>query len=117
MAELRPAMRMKIGDASYDVEKSDVAYTEAPVTKPTTRGGVYFSDKMIFKIRVHLTGQSINEQLSKAMLGPNSDFATIVILTKVDGTDLKILANLTNYVQKAADLELNLTVVGTELCT
>ncbi|CAE6500528.1 MAG: hypothetical protein QXE84_04000 [Candidatus Nitrosotenuis sp.] len=92
---------------------ASMTYSDVPVTKPTTRGGVYFADKMAFKIKAHTKDQSLIGVLSSAMLGPNSDFEKIEI--RIDGSDLKIFAHLTNYVQKKDELELNLVVVGTEL--
>lgn len=110
---------MIIGDKNYKVDSIDLTYSDVPVTKPTTRGGVYFSDKMAFKVKARVSDLGIAKVLSSTMLGPNQDFEKIQILTNVEfgknKRELKIFANLTNYVQKSSGLELNLVVVGTEL--
>ncbi|MEO9310073.1 MAG: hypothetical protein ABI337_07230 [Nitrososphaera sp.] len=105
--------KMRIKDAEYSPKEIQLSYVETPVSRPTTRGGVYFSDKMGFKIRAKLTDVGLAGSLSKLMLGPNTDFEQIQVLP-VDGT-IKIFANLVSYVQKLDGLELNLMVVGTEL--
>jgi len=115
LADGETAMTVTIGGISYDVIRAHVAYEDVPVTKPTTRGGVYFSDKMAFKIRAQIEGQSLSGVLSKAMLGPNSDFATITLHAKLGASDFTIFANLTNYVQKKDTVDLNLVVIGTKL--
>jgi hypothetical protein len=110
---------MKIGDTAYKVDSIEFTYSEVPVTKPTTRGGVYFSDKMAFKVKAKVSDLALTKILSKTMLGPNQDFEKIRLLINVqvdtNKKDLIIFANLTNYVQKISGLELNLVVVGTEL--
>ena len=110
---------MKIGDASYRVDSIEITYSEVPVTKPTTRGGVYFSEKMAFKVKAKVSDLAVANVLSKTMLGPNQDFEKIRLLTNVivdtNKKEVVIFANLTNYVQKSSGLELNLIVIGTEL--
>ncbi|HWP78151.1 MAG: hypothetical protein AB1299_06135 [Thermoproteota archaeon] len=109
---------MRIKGVEYSPKEIQLSYVETPVSRPTTRGGVYFSDKMGFKIKVNLADTGLSSSLSKMMLGPNADFEQIQFLTQlnVGGTTkkLKIFANLVNYVQKSDGLELNLMVVGTE---
>lgn len=115
LAKEAPHLTMKMGDSTYDVADASIVYSEVPVTKPTTRGGVYFADKMAFKIRARMRDPSVSSLLSKTMLGPNSDFKTILFETTVGDAHLTISAHLTNYVQKADGLEMSLTVVGTNL--
>jgi hypothetical protein len=110
---------MKIGNDVFSVDSADLSYSPVPVRKPTTRGGVFFSDKMAFKIRAMVSDLSIKNVLSKTMLGPNQDFEKIQLSTSVEDDSKKkeliISTNLTNYVQKKSGLELNLVVVETEL--
>lgn len=110
---------MKINDRAYPVNGIKISYSEIPVSKPTTRGGVYFSDKMGFKINAKISDVELSKILSSTMLGPNADFEKIQFLTTIQQNEikkeLKIFANLTNYVQKNTGLELNLMVIGTEL--
>jgi hypothetical protein len=110
---------MLVDGLEYPVESFDVVHSQTPVTKPTMRGGVYFSNFKEFKIKAKFSGTALSPVLSKTMLGPNTDFEKIKFLTDMeyDGAkkQLIILANLTNYVQRGNDLELNLIVVGAEL--
>ncbi|MEM3143980.1 MAG: hypothetical protein QXW91_05075 [Candidatus Nitrosotenuis sp.] len=92
--------------------RATITLSDVPVRKPTMRGGVYYTDKSVFKIKASVNDDSISKLLSQAMLGPNADFEQIELLAPMEG--VRIFANLTNYVQKNAGLELNLVVVGTE---
>ena len=57
--------------------------------------------------------------LSGAMLGPNTDFEKIKLLTDIDldgaKKSIEITANLINYVQRGNGLELNLIIIGASL--
>jgi hypothetical protein len=116
LLEKQQSITIKISDKSYKVDSLNVDYSDVPVTKPTTRGGVYFSDTMAYKIKVQVSDDNIKKMLSKTMLGPNSDFEKIQLISSIDGTkQLIVFVNLTNYVQRSSGLELNLVVVGTDL--
>jgi len=110
---------MLVGGLEYHVESFDIAHSQTPVTKPTMRGGVYFSNLKEFKIKAKFSGTALSPALSKTMLGPNTDFEMIKFLTDMEYEGAKkqliILANLANYVQRGNGLELNLIVVGVEL--
>lgn len=99
-----------IQDKTFAVDNSEITYSEIPVNKPTTRGGVYHTDTMAFKARIAISDHSISAVLSKAMLGPNQEFAQIEVV--VNNT-MRIFANLTNYVQKSTGYDLNLMLVDT----
>lgn len=101
-----------IHNKKFHVDSSSVTYSDVPVSKPTTRGGVYFSDTMAFKAKVVVSDLGLSGILSKTMLGPNQEFAQIEMISNPD-MKLKIFANLTNYVQKGAGFELNLVIVET----
>ena len=111
--------QMKIDGHTCAVDAATLVYSKTPMSKPSMRGGVYFSDKMGFKIKAAVSDLSISKILSKTMLGPNTDFAKIQFLTTIEEGGAKkpltIYTNLTNYVQRSSGLELNLMVVGTEL--
>lgn len=110
------SFQIKIGEKTIPVEKTQILYSEVPVNKPTNRGGVYFSDTMAFKAKAIFSDHSISKYLSKSMLGPNSDFEKIQLITNTDdGKKLKIITNLTNYVEKKESLELYLTIIDTDL--
>ena len=109
---------MLVGGVSYPVESLDIAHSQMPVTKPTMRGGVYFSNLKEFKIKAKFSGTALSTVLSKTMLGPSTDFEKIKFLADVELGGKKhvaLFANLANYVQRAGGLELNLIVVGADL--
>jgi len=110
---------MLVNGLEYHVESFNVEHSQTPVTKPTLRGGVYFSDLKEFTIKAKFLGTALSPVLSKTMLGPNTDFEKIKFLTSIEFDSVKkrlaVVANLINYVQRGNDLELNLIVVGTEL--
>lgn len=110
---------MLVGGMKYPVESFDVTHSQTPVTKPTMRGGVYFSDLKEFKIKAKFSDTSLSSVLSKTMLGPSTDFEKIKFLTDIELNGAKkqtvLFANLTNYVQRGNGLELNLVVVDAEL--
>lgn len=102
---------MIISDQKYDLYGSEFSYSDVPVSKPTTRGGAYFTDTMAFKVKAHATDQTLSKILPKTMLGPNTEFAKIELIGNMP---LRIFANLTNYVQKSSGFELNLIIFDTE---
>ena len=90
-----------------------------PVRKPTTRGGVYFTDTMAYKIKAITQDLSISKEIPKLMLGPNTDFKPILIKTKlaVGGTEqpMTLTVHLTNAVNTKDHVELNLIVDKVDL--
>lgn len=103
---------------SYQLEDVKIAKLPTPVTKPTTRGGVYFSDKYVYKISGIVHDTEIIPLLSKKMLGPNTKFEEIKIQTTISDTDqnrkLVLYANLTNSMQSSTKVELNMVIVRIE---
>ncbi|MEM2160246.1 MAG: hypothetical protein QXN55_04755 [Candidatus Nitrosotenuis sp.] len=104
-----PILQIVMQAKSFAVESSTLAHSDVPVSRPTTRGGVYFSDTKAFKAKVLIRDSAISEYLSKAMLGPNTEFAKIQLVSS--DPKMQIFANLTNYVQKGSGFELSLTIV------
>ena len=98
-----------IGDKKFQVVSSELGYSDVPVNKPTTRGGVYFSDTRAFRAKLVIADKSVSNVLPKAMLGPNTEFAKIHLIPQ--NNSAQIFANLTNYVQKSSGFELNLVVI------
>ena len=89
--------------------------SSTPVNRPTTRGGVYFSDKFEFKIKADVNDFSIIPLLSKSMLGPNTEFQELKIIAKIHlNNSLKevtFFVNLKNSMQSSSHIELNMMVV------
>ena len=103
----------------YILEQVNVAKSSIPVRKPTTRGGVYFSDTTAYKIKATTNDLSLIPLISKVMLGPNTDFKPIEIKTNlnVDGQSRNIIltTHLTNTMNSSDKLELHLIVDKTKL--
>jgi hypothetical protein len=85
------------------------------VNSPTTRGGVYFSDKFAYKLKGTIHDLSVVPLLTKTMLGPNTEFGEIKITTRIENNDQKkdltIYGNLTNSIQGPSKIELNMIIV------
>ncbi|EIJ64950.1 hypothetical protein BD31_I0898 [Candidatus Nitrosopumilus salaria BD31] len=89
-----------------------------PVNEPTTRGGVYFSDKFAFKMKGMINDLSVVPLLTKKMLGPNTEFGELKITTLLESSgksiSLEIFTNLTNSVQTSNSIELSMIIVKLE---
>ena len=105
-------------DISYPLMHVQVTHSSVPVNEPTTRGGVYFSDKFAYKMKGIVKDLSVVPLLTKKMLGPNTEFGELKIKTtiNVDGTskNLEISTNLTNSVQTPDSIELSMIIVKLE---
>jgi len=103
----------------YHLEQVNIVKSSIPVRKPTTRGGVYFSDTTAYKIKATTTNLSLIPLISKVMLGPNTDFKPLEIKASlnVDGKSRGIIltTHLTNTMNSSTKLELNLIVDKTKL--
>ena len=110
--------KLHIGNNSFNLENVSIIKSQTPVNRPTKRGGVYFSDTFAFKIKARITDQSIAPLLSKSMLGPNTDFENLEIVThiNIDNSLKKITlhTHLTNCMQNSSFIELNLTLIKIE---
>jgi hypothetical protein len=99
---------------------SDVSITNSPtsVNEPTTRGGVYFSDKFAFKMTGVIKDLSVIPLLTKKMLGPNTEFSEIKITTVIHENEnplhFEIFTNLTNSVQTPDSIELSMIIIKLE---
>ena len=106
---------LEINDRTFNLQNVFLARISTPVNRPTTRGGVYFSDKFEYKIKARLNNFSIIPLLSKSMLGPNTEFQELKIITKIHlKNSLKqviFFVNLTNYMQSSSHVELNLVII------
>ncbi len=104
--------KLIIDKNEFDVVSLKIKHENTPVTKPTKRGGVYFSDKIVCKISAIINDLKINEYLTKAMLGPNTEFQNIILQTTYQKNNQKIninmITNLTSSMQSSNKIELNL---------
>ena len=100
-----------IGEKSFVINEIKIFQTDNPITKPTTRGGVYFAELKESKIEATILDTSITKQLSKAMLGPNKDFLDIILEARIqDELKISLVTNLTNSMQNASKIILYLTL-------
>ena len=100
-----------IENESFLVDKIKMSQTDNPITKPTTRGGVYFAEMKEWKVEATIFDITISKHLSKAMLGPNKDFLDIVLTTNIENNQkLSLVTNLKNSMQNAEKIILYLTL-------
>ena len=104
---------LHLNDREYSLEDVTIMNSPTPVNSPTTRGGVYFSDKFAYKIKGTIKDSSVIPQLTKTMLGPNTEFGEIKITTQAEtnSKNVEIYANLTNSVQNKSGIQLNMIIV------
>lgn len=98
-----------VNGKSYQIKGISVAKSTIPVRKPTTRGGVYFTDTTAYKIKATTHDMSVVSEIPKLMLGPNTDFVPILLKTEVGNKgQVTVTTHLTNAVNTMQKVELNL---------
>ena len=106
---------LHLGKVTYPLDSVAITKSSSPVTRPTNRGGVYFSDTFAFKIKGVVSDLSIAELLSKSMLGPNSEFQDLEITTNMLIKDsikkVTFFVNLTSSMQSSSYIELNMIII------
>lgn len=109
---------LSLDGKDFLLEDVSIENSPTPVNSPTTRGGVYFSDKFAYKLKGTINDLSIVPLLTKTMLGPNTEFGEIKITTTLESDNQKknvsIYANLTNSVQGPSKIQLNMIIVKLE---
>jgi len=101
--------KLLISNKIFKINKIKVFENENPVTEPTTRGGVYFSDIKEIKVQATISDSSITKYLSNAMLGPNKTFLDILIEAEIkDNQKISLVTNLTNTIQNSSEIILYL---------
>jgi len=104
---------------SCQVSKMSIVKSTIPVRKPTTRGGVYFTDTSAYKIKAVTGDIAISSEIPKLMLGPNNDFKPFVVKTELAVGDTRqpvtLTVHLTNAVNTKDHVELNLIVDKVDL--
>ena len=107
----RAGFRLLIGTNSFAINEIKVFQTDNPITKPTTRGGVYFAELKELKIEATILDTNITKYLSNAMLGPNKDFLDIILEARIqDEQKILLVTNLTNSMQNISKVVLYLTL-------
>ena len=107
-----------IENKSFVLNEASIEKSSTPVTSPTLRGGVYFSDTYVYKIKGIVSDSAIIPLLSKTMLGPNTEFSDILVKTSAiidsNKADISLHTNLTNSMQSSSKIELNLIIISAE---
>ena len=89
----------------FKINEIKVFENENPVTEPTTRGGVYFSDVKEMKVQVVISDTSVTKHLSNTMLGPNKTFLDILVEAEIeDNLKISLVTNLTNTIQSSSKM-------------
>jgi hypothetical protein len=98
---------------SYKLQNVYITKSSTPLTRPNMRGGVYFSDTFHYKIKATVDDTTIVPLLSKAMLGPNTEFKELRITSslKNNSGNITLYTNLTNTMQSSSKVELNMVIV------
>ena len=113
-----PKFTLHLNDKDYLLVDVSIENSSVPVNEPTTRGGVYFSEKYAYKMKGAIHDLSVVPLLTKKMLGPNTEFGELKISSSIelDGklTLLEILTNLTNSVQTPDSIELSMIIIKLE---
>jgi len=106
--------KLIIDKNEFNITDLTIENETTPVSKPTERGGVYFSDTTVHKIKVVINDLRINKYLTKAMLGPNTEFQDIILQVKNknnnEDVNFDIITNLTSSKQSSNKIELHLIV-------
>ncbi len=110
---------LQIEEKLFPLSKVKLSKYKTPLTKPDTRGGVYFSNQTIYKIKGETTDMSLVPLLGNSMLGPNTEFQELEIKVKPSQINhvkgASIFVNLTNTMQTTNRLELFMNIVGTDI--
>ena len=110
-----PKFTLYVNDETYPIASTSITNSPIPVNEPTTRGGVYFSDKFAYKMKCVVEDLSVVPLLTKKMLGPNTEFGELKITTNIESEGksipLEIFTNLTNSIQTPDSIELGMIIV------
>lgn len=113
-----PEFLLYINDFTFVITDTQITNSPIPVNEPTTRGGVYFSDKFAYKMNGLIKDLSVVPLLTSKMLGPNTEFGELRITTQIESDGkpvyLEIFTNLTNSVQTPDSIELSMIIVKLE---
>ena len=113
-----PEYLLYLDDDTFPITRVSITNSPIPVNKPTTRGGVYFSEKFAYKMKGVVEGLSVVPLLTKKMLGPNTEFVELKISTQIESDgkpmNLEIFTNLTNSIQTPDSIELSMIIVKLE---
>ncbi len=106
---------LHLNERFFHLSHVSIIHSPIPVNKPTTRGGVYFSDKFAYKMKCEIKDLSVIPLLTNNMLGPSTEFGKLKITTEIESDGKKIhvemFTNLTNSVQTPDSIELSMIII------
>ena len=79
-----PKFTILVNDRVFPLIDVSIVNSSIPVNEPTTRGGVYFSEKFAYKIKGVIDDLSVIPLLTKKMLGPNTEFGKLKISSQIE---------------------------------
>jgi hypothetical protein len=104
-----------LNETIFELSDVSITHSSTPVNEPTTRGGVYFSDKFAYKMKGEIKDLSVIPLLTNKMLGPNTEFGELRITAKIEfkgeKMNIEIFTNLTNSVQTPNSIELSMIII------
>ena len=110
---------LSVQDRQYHLTNVSIAKAPTPVTRPTTRGGVYFSPQSVYKMSGIVKDPAVMQSLSGAMLGPNERFGDMLITTALEyeGKVIRpgIHAHLVSSVQSPSEIQLCMIIIQTDV--
>jgi len=113
-----PKYLLYLNDDTFPITCVSITNSPTSVNEPTTRGGVYFSDKFAYKLKGTIEDLSVVPLLTKKMLGPNTEFTELKISTQIEfdgkSMNLEIFTNLTNSIQTPNSIELSMIIIKLE---
>jgi hypothetical protein len=114
ISQLNLSYTLHVDGKTLSLENVSLAKSKIPVRKPTTRGGVYFTDTTAYKMKATTTDLSIIDLLPKLMLGPNTEFGSLEVKTslELDGKkrEITLVTHVANTMNTKNTVELNLVV-------
>ena len=118
-AKNSPEFTIFVNDLNFTLLSVLIENSSVPVNEPTTRGGVYFSEKFAYKMKGSIEDLSVVPLLTKKMLGPNTEFGELKISSQIEYNGkimtIDIFTNLINSVQTPNLIELSMIIVKLEL--
>ena len=114
-----PKFTILVNDKVFPLMGVSIVNSSIPVNEPTTRGGVYFSEKFAYKMKGVIDDLSVVPLLTKKMLGPNTEFGELKISCQIEfngkSVSVDVFTNLTNSLQTPNSIELSMIIVKLEL--
>ena len=114
-----PKFVLHLNDNLYNLINVSIENSPVPVNEPTTRGGVYFSEKFAHKMKGTIEDLNVVPLLTKKMLGPNTELGELKISCQIEfngkSVSVDVFTNLTNSLQTPNSIELSMIIVNLEL--